>query len=1017
MKRTWLFIAVFFSFLLPGFAATRVSVQELEAILAKDQGMPDAELAAQLSDLQLTERFSRVRLDQWRSAITGERAQRALIGLADRSAFLEPPAADIPPNPEPSLAEQRRIMGLAATYVSHAIPQLPRLFATRTTTYFVEDPDQAGTDEPVGPLHPVRLTRATVTYRDGEEIVAPTATQAAKTKSSEQGLETWGTFGPILGVVLVDAAENQLQWSHWEQRANGPVAVFSYAVPKEKSHYEVRYCCVAATYGLVRNSFSEMSAYRGEITVDPANGTILRLTIQAQLQPDDPVSKAAIAVEYAPVELGGATYICPTQSVSISFAKTLRQVQDPSGRSWPAMGPSHQLLNHAEFSQYHLFHTDSRVLSAGEARRAGLAPDVTVSNNGAQADAQPLDEDLSDGTTPNTDNANATASADNGKPAKPAAPEITTAAATSLPDSPVHPADQQEAQPSGITLRVTTRLVDVNVVALDKKGHPITGLKPEDFEVDDNGVRQDIRSFMQADAPEAAKPVDNPVPAPAAQTFSNRSESPASPSGSGGNTIVLLIDPSNLSFPDFADARQQLIRFLRSTPPTERVALYAMHYHGFQILEEGSTDHASIVDKLTKWMPTAQDLLNARDEEQRNRQQIETVHSPEDLLSVNGNYTMDSAIQYQALDPKLRELGSNPGPNALFILVDVAHHLGAIPGHKSLVWVTSDNSLADWNKLSLNIEKGAKYIAPAALHAQEAMNNAHVSVYPLDASRLEAAVINAEIGNRNVELTPTYQRPPLLEQEMEGPEASAGQDMNAFNQNRNFGNGSRLQASMEQDLHAIQGVFREVADATGGRAFRRSSNIVGELDGVVADGHATYLLGFTPSQPADGKYHQLTVRLIGHRDAQVRYRTGYEYDKEPTTLKERFAQAVWQPADASEIAVSAKKVSDAAGDALRITVAGSDLDLSQQDAAWAGKLDIFLVLRDQEALHAKVSGITVGLHLKPATYEHAIKEGLTFDERLDNKSAAASYRVVVVDVNSGRIGSVTVPSTALQAMR
>ena len=43
------------------------------------------------------------------------------------------------------------------------------------------------------------------------------------------------------------------------------------------------------------------------------------------------------------------------------------------------------------------------------------------------------------------------------------------------------------------------------------------------------------------------------------------------------------------------------------------------------------------------------------------------------------------------------------------------------------------------------------------------MNNAHVSVYPLDASRLEANVINADIGNRNVELTPTFQKPAGLE--------------------------------------------------------------------------------------------------------------------------------------------------------------------------------------------------------------------------------------------------------------
>ena len=254
---------------------------------------------------------------------------------------------------------------------------------------------------------------------------------------------------------------------------------------------------------------------------------------------------------------------------------------------------------------------------------------------------------------------------------------------------------------------------------------------------------------------------------------------------------------------------------------------------------------------------------------------------------------------------------------------------------------------------------------------------------------------------------------------------TAGPDANPFAQNRDPRAG-RLTAQMQQDIKPIQGVFREVAEATGGKAFRRSSNILGELQGVTEESHATYLLGFTPSEAADGQYHRLTVKLVGHKDATLRFRTGYQYDKEPTTLKERFAQAVWEPTDAQEIAVSAQPVTDAAGHALRVTVAGTDLDLTQQQLAhangaatgqqlWSGKLDIFLIQRDETGRKAHVTGQTVGLHLKPATYQHAVSEGLTFDQRiaLQPKTTVASLRVVVVDVNSGRIGSVTVPATAL----
>ena len=1027
MIRTGLLIILALSLASPAIAAERLGVAQLESILTNAKAEQDDALATRLASLELTERFSSVRLGHWISALPGSHSQRALVGLADRSAFLVPPQDELPATPAPELSEQKRMMGLAAAYVGKAIPQLPRFIASRTVTHFEDNPSTVRTSSwaETDSLRPVRISRTAVLYRNGEEVLEPglfkiAAKAADKTgKSNDAGLRTWGTFGPILGIVLVDAAENKLEWARWEKGASANLAVFRYAVPKARSHYEVRYCCVATAFGLENKPFAEMSAYDGEITIDPATGIIQRLSIEAELGPNEPISRAALVVEYGPVELGGASYMCPTRSVSFSLAQTLRKTQDNTGRSWTIMGPQQLLLNDVTFSEYHLFRSDSRVLSPEEERAAGLAPDATFPTT-EPADMLPAEEDLADNPAPEPVDAAPSASSQiaQAAPNDGENPEITTAKAARLPDLPEQSADQQPAgpQPTEATLRVNSRLVDVNVVALDKEGHPIRDLKPQDFEIYDNGVKQSVHSFMQTNADATPEPARS-SPATASAEFSNHSPQNAQTAKAEENTVVLLLDSTNLSFGDFTDVRQQMLRFLRTVAPNERVALYTMRYHSYQALHEATTDHEALASQLAHWKPDGQDVANAQDEEKRNRQQIETVRSPEDHLSVNGNYTLDASTQQEAQDPKLRELGSRPGPDALGILVEVAHHLAAVPGHKNLIWVSSDNALADWNKLSYNLDKGSKYIEPVALRAQEALNNAHVSIYPLDASRLEASVVTADIGRRNVELTPTYQRPAAVEHELEGAEARAGQDMNPLVQNRNFGNGSRLAAALEQDIHPVQGVFREVADATGGRVFRRSGNIIGELNSVVAEGHATYLLGFSPTQPADGQYHLLTVKLVGHRDATLRFRSGYQYDKEPATLKERFAQTVWQPVDAGEIGVTAKLITDAEGNALRITVAGSDLNLKQQNAVWAGKLDVFLVQRDQEALRAKVSGLTVGLHLKPLTYERAMTQGLTFDQRIQSKQMEGSLRVVVVDVTSGRIGSVTVPSGALVAKR
>jgi hypothetical protein len=64
-------------------------------------------------------------------------------------------------------------------------------------------------------------------------------------------------------------------------------------------------------------------------------------------------------------------------------------------------------------------------------------------------------------------------------------------------------------------------------------------------------------------------------------------------------------------------------------------------------------------------------------------------------------------------------------------------------------------------------------------------------------------------------------------------------------------------------------------------------------------------------------------------------------------------------------------------------------------------------------LYAEVSGQTLGLRLKPDTYERLMRDGIPFEEKIEPKPASGSIRVLVVDEDSGRIGSVTVPAASL----
>ena len=1018
-------------------SADRVSVEQLEQILAAATAKGDAEAARELSPLELSERLSSARMEHWRARLPGEKSRQALLALADTSSFLPPPASEVPATAPPDADAQRRMLGLTVHYLAKTLPLLPNLFATRATTRFENRPLPPGNGrDGANPLRAVNQSTVTVFYRNGQEFVDAGAAKDSKPRTPDKGLTTWGEFGPILGTIVIDAAHSRLEWSHWELGAVGPQAVFRYAVPREKSHYDVHFCCVTRAYGMEVNLVTERAGYHGEITLDPDSGTIVRLTVIADLDAGGPVSEAKLLVEYGAQEIGGQAYVCPVHGIALARSPDLKDLsrtlaQIPHAADQPMLektslasagGPQQSLLNDVTFGQYHLFRSESRVLTEKEAEDASrrAAPQATPTlDSPALAPRETVAEETASASSP-AGPPEANLAPPSLAPPAPLIPEISVTSAAGIPEAPALTPGGAANAPA--TYRINAHLVDVSLVALDKKGRPLTNLNANDLEVYDNGAKVELRAFAQAGP---ALPASAP-PLSAASSlqpeFSNRTAAADHAAGGApGNNIVLLID-NRLSYDDLSAARAQMIQFLKGLHENEPVSIYILRSAGFAVLRDTSTDHVALADALARWTPSADNVALGQEEEARNRQQMEYVHNTEDLLSVNGHSLSDSQAQTQALDPQLRELGDNPGRDALAGLVLLARHLASVPGHKSLVWIASDNVLADWTKASLNIDKGSRYIEPTALRAQEAMNEAHVSVYPLDASRLEAGGVDASTGTRNVQLNPsatanqfggcgTPQSGTRAGQATgNGPELSAGSDISTCAKDLNPG---RITAQMQQDLHSIQGIYREIADATGGRAFRRASDIVGELNTVAADGRATYLLSFAPPEAADNKYHLISVKLAGRKDVTLRYRSGYFYREEPAALKDRFREAVLRPEDAGEIGVSATLVADGRGQNLKVDIAAADLELAQQDALWTDRIDVYLVERETAGMKAHVSGQSLTLHLQGGSYEKYLRDGIPYHQVLEVSPGIGSLRIIVLDENSGRMGSVTIPAAAL----
>jgi hypothetical protein len=365
-------------------AQTPLSVDQFDQTVPVLHAQGDAAAARQLAGLALTERAGADRLARWEAAAPGMRTREALVALADQAAFLNPPAADMPATAPPDSAELHAILAHTVEYVNKTLHKLPDFYALRTTTRLeVATPAQLQRQREATELYQLSRSKisfqelgransavskdlrlyyvgswdAQVTYRDGLEVadasVAKPGPAGKRTPARPPplGLETSGEFGPILYTVLADAIHGNVAFSHWEQASAGPLAVLHYDVPEKISHYAVE----SATGG-----GPDYPAYHGEIAVDPASGTIGRVTIHALSQVGGASIESAILVEYGSVQIGGSTYTCPLHGVASSRASDTANA--PLATS---LGPSQIYLNDVSFTQYHLFRAETRILPAG----------------------------------------------------------------------------------------------------------------------------------------------------------------------------------------------------------------------------------------------------------------------------------------------------------------------------------------------------------------------------------------------------------------------------------------------------------------------------------------------------------------------------------------------------------------------------------------------------------------------------------------------------------------------------
>lgn len=124
-------------------------------------------------------------------------------------------------------------------------------------------------------------------------------------------------------------------------------------------------------------------------------------------------------------------------------------------------------------------------------------------------------------------------------------------------------------------IHVVVNMVQLNVAVTDKKGNYVTGLKPKDFAIYEDGILQRPATF--AEGYEKVRNLSEvPAPESASSAASPEGSSPQSFSDliSGANVFVLF-DTSDYMYRGFVFAQDAITEFIRSLGTADKIAFYS----------------------------------------------------------------------------------------------------------------------------------------------------------------------------------------------------------------------------------------------------------------------------------------------------------------------------------------------------------------------------------------------------------------------------------------------------------
>lgn len=538
-------------------------------------------------------------------------------------------------------------------------------------------------------------------------------------------------------------------------------------------------------------------------------------------------------------------------------------------------------------------------------------------------------------------------------------------------------------------VKISTTLIQLDVVVTDKKGNQVTDLKPEDFEVLENGAKQDITNFSYITASSgniSAEPLNS--------KSSGKLSIPVPPvklkPGQIRRTYAIVVDDLGISFSNIYWVQQSLRKFVKEQMQEGDLAAILRTGVGVGALQSFTSNKNQLlaaIDKI-KWNSQGRGGVSSFDPVRQSLgdELNGRVDSDGKVKNVAGN---DEEKEFQQQIEDFRN--ENFAVGTLGALNYIIGGMRELPGRKSVMLISEGFPLFDQNKNS-PVSAPNRVLDSLRVLADLA-NRSSVVIYTVDPRGLDM---------------------PFM--------ATAEDDITQVLPG-NFDPGKTVdpRAVREREFNESQTSLRFLAYETGGLPYVNQNNINKGLEKVLDDQKGYYLIGYQPNadtfDPKKNKFNKLSVKLK-RDDLKVRYRSGFfgiTDEKISQTKKnphQKLASALVSPFGADEMNVELYSFfynDDKNRSFMRSLVYIDPKDLTfTQDAKgnYQTKFDIMAMIFDSNGVGAGNNLTTQTLRFTPQMLEKVRKNGIIYDLPVPIiKPGAYQFRIALQDTATEKIGA------------